>query len=156
VEGFAVGLGTAIAVVLLLAGAIDSFLRLAWLAIFAALAGFGIEALRRQTLREFPDAERPPLADWLRARWDSLNDRGRSAAETARSAHAARTARSRAGEAATVDAAHHMPASAPADPRPPAPSLDDLERLERLAGLHQSGVLSDEEYATMKAWLINP
>lgn len=154
-RGFAIGLGTAIAVVLLLAGAIDSFLRLAWLAIFAALAGFGIEALRRQTLREFPDAERPPLADWLRARWESLNDRGRSATEAARSAHAERTARSRAAEAATVDAAPHMPAAAPADPRPPAPSLDDLGRLERLAGLHQSGVLTDEEYATMKARLIS-
>jgi hypothetical protein len=155
-RGFAIGLGTAAAAVLLLAGAIDSFLRLAWLVIFAALAGFGIEALRRQTLREFPDAERPPLADWLRARWDNLNDRGRSAAGAARSARAERTARSQAAEAATGEVAPESPVSAPADPRPSAPSLDDLERLERLASLHRSGVLTDEELATMKARLVNP
>jgi hypothetical protein len=47
-------------------------------------------------------------------------------------------------------------ASAPADPRPPAPSLDDLERLERLGGLHKSGVLTDEEFATMKTRLVEP
>jgi hypothetical protein len=155
-RGFAIGLGTAVAALLLLAGAIDSFLRLAWLVIFAALAGFGIEALRRQTLREFPDAERPPVADWLRARWDKLNDRGRSAAEAARSARAERTARSQAGEEATGGVAPESPVSAPADTRPPSPSLDDLERLERLAGLHKSGVLTDEEFATMKTRLVNP
>jgi len=155
-RGFVIGLGTAVAALLLFAGAIDSFLRLAWLVIFAALAGFGIEALRRQTLREFPDAERPPLADWLRARWDNLNDRGRSATEAARSARAERTARSQTREGATGGMAPEPPASAPADPRPPAPSLDDLERLERLAGLHKSGVLTDEEFATMKTRLVNP
>ena len=103
-RGFAIGLGTAVAALLLFAGAIDSFLRLAWLVIFAALAGFGVEALRRQTLREFPDPARPPLADWLRARWDNLRDRGRSAAEAARSARAERTALSQAAEAATAGA----------------------------------------------------
>ncbi len=142
--------------VLLLAGAIDSFTRFAWLVIFAALAGFGVEALRRQTLREFPDAERPPVADWLRARWDDLSGRGRRAADAARSAHAERTARSREADAATAVIAPEPPAPASADPRPPAPSLDDLERLERLSGLHRSGVLTDEEFAAMKARLVNP
>jgi hypothetical protein len=52
--------------------------------------------------------------------------------------------------------APESPVPAPADPRPPAPSLDDLERLERLAGLHKSGVLTDEEFAAMKARLVNP
>ena len=122
--------------------------------IFAALAGFGIEALRRQALREFPEVERTPLVDWLRARWDNLSDRGRSAAETARSARAERAARSQTSEEATGGTA--SPASAPADPRPPAPSLDDLERLERLGGLHKSGVLTDEEFATMKTRLVEP
>jgi hypothetical protein len=155
-RGFATGLGTAVAVVLLLTGAIDSFARLAWLVIFAAIAGFGIEALRRQTLREFPDAERPPLADWLRTRWDNLTDRGRSAAGAARTARAERAARSQATEAAPGGVAPESPASAPADPRSPAPSLDDLERLERLSGLHQSGALTDQEFATMKARVVNP
>ena len=155
-RGFVIGLGAAVAALLLVAGAIDSFQRLAWLVIFAALAGFGIEALRRQALREFPDAARPPLADWLRARWDDLRDRGRSAAEAARSARAERTARSQATEAATAGVEPESPASAPADPRPPAPSLDDLERLERLADLHKSGVLTDDEFTTMKARLVRP
>ena len=155
-RGFVIGLGAAVAALFLLVGAIDSFQRLAWLVIFAALAGFGIEALRRQALREFPDAERPPLAGWLRARWDDLNDRGRSAAETARSARAERAARSETKEEATGGMAPASAASAPADPRPPAPSLDDLERLERLAGLHKSGVLTDEEFATMKTRLVEP
>jgi hypothetical protein len=155
-RGYAIGAGTALVLVLLLTGAIDSFTRFAWLVIFGALAGFGFEALRRQTLREFPDAERPPLADWLRARWGDLSDRGRSAADAARSAHAERTARSREAEAATGAAAPEPPAPASADPRPPVPSLDDLERLERLAGLHQSGALTDEEFAVMKARLVNP
>jgi hypothetical protein len=52
--------------------------------------------------------------------------------------------------------APESPVSAPADTRPPSPSLDDLERLERLAGLHKSGVLTDEEFATMKTRLVNP
>ena len=68
-RGYAIGAGTVLVLALLLTGAIDSFTRFGWLVIFSALAGFGFEALRRQTLREFPDAERPPLADWLRARW---------------------------------------------------------------------------------------
>lgn len=155
-RGFAIGLGTAVAVVLLLTGAIDSFVRLAWLVIFAAIAGFGIEALRRQALREFPDAAQPPLADWLRGRWDGLKDRGRSGTEAARSARTKRTEQSQTAGAATDGMAPDSPAPAPADPRPTAPSLEDLECLERLASLHQSGVLTNEEFATMKARFVNP
>ena len=67
-----------------------------------------------------------------------------------------RATRSQTREEATGGVAPESPASAPADPRPPSPSLDDLERLERLAGLHKSGVLTDEEFATMKTRLVNP
>ena len=153
-RGFVIGLGAAVIALLVLAGAIDSFLRLAWLVIFAALAGFGIEALRRQALREFPEVERPPLVDWLRARWDNLSDRGRSAAEATRSARADGRKGLRRAKRRRVRTA--SPASALADPRPPSPSLDDLERLERLGGLHKSGVLTDEEFATMKTRLVDP
>ena len=153
-RGFAIGIGTTVAVVLLLTGAIDSFVRLAWLVIFTAIAGFGIEALRRQALREFPDAAQPPLADWLLARWDGLKDRGRSATAAASSARSERIARSQAAGAAQDGMASESPAPAPAAPRPSAPSLEDLERLERLAGLHQSGALTDEEFATMKSRVV--
>jgi len=153
-RGFAIGAGTAVVLVLLLAGTIDSFLRFAWLVIFLALVGFGTEALRRQTLREFPDAERPALAGWLRARWDSLSGRGRTAAGTARARYGERTARSQAPDPATIAVASEPAAPASTPPSPPAPSFDDLDRLERLGGLHQKGVLTDEEFATMKARLV--
>jgi len=42
-------------------------------------------------------------------------------------------------------------AAPPAAPPPPAPSADDAAgELERLASLHQSGALSDEEFAAAK------
>ena len=113
-RGFVIGLGAAVAALLLVAGAIDSFQRLAWLVIFAALAGFGIEALRRQALREFPEVERPPLADWLRARWDNLSDRGRSAAQACllRAGRAGRQGLRRR-EAATAGVAPESPIDHP-------------------------------------------
>ena len=162
-RGFAIGTGVALVLVLLLAGAIDSFLRFAWLVIFLGFAGFGIESLRRQTQREFPAAERPALAGWLRAQWDRLSGRGRSAAEAALAARAQRTMRSRAADAAPdvpapVTSAPRPPvpsASPSAGPTAPPPSLDDLERLERLAGLHRSGALTDEEFAALKARLVD-
>ena len=153
-RGFAIGMGTAVVLLLLLAGAIDSFVRFSWLVIFAALAGFGIEALRRQTMREFPNADRPALTDWLRTQWDRVSGRGRTAAQTARAKHAERTARSQTADVATILVASEPAAPAPTHPSPPAPSLDDLDRLERLAGLHQSGVLTDEEFTAMKARLV--
>ena len=141
-RGFAIGTGVAVVLLLLIVGAIDSFVRVAWLVIFMALAGFGVEALRRQTLREFPDAERPALAGWLRSRWESVSGRGRTAAEAALAARAERGTRSQPADATTIDAV-------------PAAPFDDLDRLERLGRLHQSGVLTDEEFAAMNAQLLN-
>lgn len=39
-------------------------------------------------------------------------------------------------------------------PPPPQPPADPLAELERLARLHQSGALTDEEFAAMKSRLI--
>ena len=110
--------------------------------------------MRRQTLREFPDAERPALAGWLRSRWESASGHGRTAAEAALAARAERAARSQAADAAKTDAAAE----------PSARRLPDRSRWrrrststasERLGSLHESGVLTDEEFAAMKARLLN-
>jgi len=153
-RGFAIGAGLAVVVLLLLTGTIDSFVRFAWLTIFATLAGFGIEVLRRQTTREFPNADRSALANWLRARWEILSDRGRTAAETARARYEEHTARSPATDTTTIAAGSEPTTPAPAHPSPLPPSHDDLDRLERLADLHDRGVLTDEEFETMKARLV--
>jgi membrane protease subunit (stomatin/prohibitin family) len=44
-----------------------------------------------------------------------------------------------------------MPAQAPA----PAPEEDPIARLKELGGLHDSGVLTDEEFAAAKAKILN-
>ena len=44
-----------------------------------------------------------------------------------------------------------MPApGTPADPSAGAPAGDRIDQLERLAGLHERGVLNDEEFAAEK------
>ncbi len=48
------------------------------------------------------------------------------------------------------------PAPAPAAPAPAAPSMDDkMAELEKLGRLHESGVLTDEEFAAEKAKILN-
>jgi hypothetical protein len=50
------------------------------------------------------------------------------------------------------------PAPAPAPPAPapaPAPTSPMIDQLNQLAGLHQQGVLSDEEFAAAKAKLLS-
>jgi hypothetical protein len=153
-RGYAIGAGTVIVLLLLLDGWIDSFVSFAWLVIFTALAGFGVEALRRQTMREFPGAERPALAGWLHARWDTLSGHGRTAAEAARARVAERSEHPPAAGTTVVAVAPGNAEPASTQPSAPLPTLDDLNRLERLAGLHQSGVLTDDEFAAMKARLI--
>ena len=49
------------------------------------------------------------------------------------------------------DTYEDQPASAEPPPAPPAPAaVDPSSELERLAGLHDSGALSDEEFAQAK------
>ena len=155
-RGFAIGTGAALVLLLLAVGAIDSFIRFAWLTILLALGAFGLEALRRQTLREFPNAERPPLADWLRERLSVAGGHARSTVE-ARTADVVRTtSRRQPAEAEPSVAADAPPVAASASAAPTAGTFDDLDRLERLADMHERGVLTDEEFATMKARLVNP
>ena len=64
-------------------------------------------------------------------------------------AYAAGRNRAPQDEAYQDEAAYAEPP--PPAPPPPAPSADDAAgELERLASLHQSGALSDEEFATAK------
>lgn len=155
-RGFLIGAASAIVLVLLLTGAIDSFSRFAWLVIFAALAGFGIGALRRQALREFPDAERPPLADWLRGHWDRMSSRARAPEEELLPTDAGTSPGFKQEAAATIVAEQDPVSPTVVDPPLQAPPPDDLDRLERLADMHERGVLTDEEFATMKARLVGP
>jgi hypothetical protein len=48
------------------------------------------------------------------------------------------------------DAAYAEPPPAPPQPAAPAPATDETSELERLASLHDSGALSDEEFAAAK------
>ena len=91
------------------------------------LLALGVEALRRQTAREFPGATTPGLAAALRG----AAGRVRSASASARASAAERRAAQRAGAAA-----------------PPAP--DPLAQLERLADLHDRGALTDAEFDSEK------
>ncbi|HEY6397020.1 MAG TPA: SHOCT domain-containing protein [Solirubrobacteraceae bacterium] len=88
---------------------------------FIVLLAIGVRALRRQTDREFPDAQ---PGDSMRA---------------IRSWNAER----RAPRAPTVD------------PAPAGPNAGRVAELERLALLHDRGALTDAEFATEKAVLLN-
>ncbi len=58
-----------------------------------------------------------------------------------------------AAAAAPPPEAYQQPAPPPAPAAPPAED-DMLSQLERLGQLHQSGVLTDEEFAAQKARLL--
>jgi hypothetical protein len=92
--------------------------------ILILIAAIGIEALRRQVIREFPDRVTPRSAEGIaRDIWARMQE--------ARDARVARRTAATPGGAAVA-----------ADPR--------LEALERLARLREQGVLSDEELVQEK------
>ena len=85
----------------------------------------------------------------------------------ARTAVVAGTATAVSGNVARRQAARQAPAEpAPAPPPPaaaappaaappPAPAADPMEQLTKLAALKQQGLLTDEEFATQKAKLLD-
>jgi hypothetical protein len=99
--------------------------------VLVGLIALGFEMLRRQTAREFPDAERR-IGVSVRAAL------GRVTASNAGD----RSQRAGDGEAPAV-------ASAPAAPAGPA-AIDPIERLERVAALHERGALTDDEFTAEK------
>jgi hypothetical protein len=108
-------------------GPTPAFRQLAWILLFAALLALGVTVLRRQTAVEFPGVQRGDA-------WREQRERR----------EAARARKSAAG----------APAASPAAPAGPAPS-QAIDHLERLAALHDSGQLSDTEFATAKTRITN-
>jgi hypothetical protein len=98
--------------------------------VLVALLLLGVEALRRRTLREFPDADRAAAAQRRRERFAGISA---GAAENAR-----------AGSSAVVRQTSRFSPAAPQDDV-------RLERLERLAQLRAVGVIDDEELRAEKA-----
>jgi len=96
------------------------------LLIIAGLLALGTEALRRQTLREFPDAALAE-GEGLSEAW------GRMRGSVSQRASSARAPRAEAA----------------------APEDAQIERLERLAALHERGVLSDAEFEAQKSQLLD-
>lgn len=111
-------------------GPTPAFRQLAWILLFAALLALGVTVLRRQTAVEFPGVQRGDAMREVRERRDAA--RARKPATGAR-------------------AAAHAAAGGPA---PPAPSQAIVD-LERLVVLHDSGQLSDTEFATAKTQVMN-
>jgi hypothetical protein len=111
--------------------------------ILVGLLVAGVEALRRQVIREFPDATRADAARRHRERWERVVAASRRRGAAVRDS-AARTARSASDAVVTQrDGTHEHRAAASDDEA-------RLQQLERLALLRESGVLDDEELRTEK------
>jgi hypothetical protein len=112
---------TVLALILLVTGPVGDFARYLVVLALIALGAVWIELMRTQTLREFPNASAPDLFADVRTRVTSWWDEARARGSV-------------------------RPARAAPD------AGDDLTtRLASLAGLHASGALTDEEFASAKA-----
>jgi len=128
--------------------------------IVIALSLLGAQMLRRQTALEFPDAragQMPDLRQSIAGAVGALSAMSTRARAEIRSARARRRdghdaeppqASGPAGPPQASGAAGAPPASAPA--------VDLTAQLGRLADLHDSGALTDEEYAAAKRRLLQP
>jgi hypothetical protein len=65
-----------------------------------------------------------------------------------------RVSRRQANRWAQQDPRYAQPVYAEPAPAPAAPAQDPIAQLKELGELHQSGVLTDEEFATQKAKLL--
>ncbi len=127
--------------------------------VMIGLVVLGVEILRRQTAREFPDAQIPDagaaISSYAKRMTEGAKDAGRKGQEAVSGAVASRKSDD-AAEAPTEvsSAAAGVAAAATAAPPAPAAGDDKIERLERLASLHDRGHLSDEEFAAEKAKIL--
>lgn len=136
-----VGVGVGVAVLVLIAWApIPALRRPLFVLILIALVIVGVIVLRRQTQREFPDAEGSGFdLSWLR-------ERGSAAAGGARRVASSAAARVSGPGTDEQESAPALPAADPAEAR--------IAQLERLAKLHDAGVLDDDELAAEKERLL--
>src|SRR4051812_20506909 len=116
------------------------------LVILIALLAAGVEALRRQMIREFPDATRADAVRRRRERWARMTAAGRRSGASLRET-ATRTAGAASGAIASSRSAVTGSAKSDDDAR--------IEQLERLAQLKAAGVLDDEELRTEKARILD-
>jgi hypothetical protein len=116
------------------------------LLILVGLLIAGVEALRRQVIREFPDATPEAAKQRYRERWAAFTAASKRRGE-ALGAAASRTAQSASG-AVGATVSKYKPATSPEDER--------LEQLERLAQLKAAGVLDDAELAKEKERILQP
>ena len=113
--------------------------------ILIALLAAGVEALRRQMIREFPAATRADAAIRRRERWARLTAAGRRSGASLKQT-AARTAETASGALASSRIAVASRVTNDEDAR--------IEQLERLAKLRAAGILDDEELRTEKARIL--
>jgi hypothetical protein len=115
-------------------------------ALLAALLAAGVEALRRQMIREFPEATRGDAKRRYRERWAAFVDGSRRRGATVR-ASASRAAESASGAwSATSEAAVSRFARA---------EDERLGQLERLARLREAGVIDDDELRAEKQRILH-
>jgi hypothetical protein len=102
--------------------------------LMVGLATAGLATLRRQVAEEFPELTPADVGASLRS-------------GASRAVHAVSAARAGNGAGAAPDGVSAAPAPGVVMP-PPGPTR--VEQLERLSTLHESGALSDEEFAAEK------
>lgn len=132
-----------------------------------ALVVVGVELLRRQTAREYPDAEMPDAGAALSAHAKrlsgSMSDAARKGQQAMSDAVASRKSDASGENAdagvtpAAVAAAGVASAAAAEAPTAvtPSPAGDDrLAQLERLGTLRDRGILDDEEFAEQKRQIL--
>lgn len=136
------GVGVAVALLAVIAWVPLPALRRPWFVLLLiALVILGFFILRRQTEREFPDAEGSGFD------LSGLRTRGAAVATGARRAASSATARVTASGEEAEPAAPAAPVADPAEAR--------IAQLERLAKLHDAGVLDDDELAAEKQRLLH-
>jgi Short C-terminal domain len=114
-------------------GPTPAFQRPVFVLLTACLLALGTEALRRQTLHEFPDA-RLVEGEGLRESWSRMRDSASQRVSEARSRRSGPTGETAAAVVAPEDA--------------------QIERLERLAALRERGVINDEEFEAQKSRIL--
>ncbi len=119
--------------------------------VLAGMAAFGIHELRRQASEEFPDAK---FSDTF----GGTRDRVVAAVKGANLGERAAKLRLPEVRRPPARGAEEAPTTeAPTEPIQTLPvDVEDtrLQRLERLGGLHEKGILTDEEFAAEKARIL--